>query len=495
MNALLRHASTWLAALLLLLLANAWWSGQGYLSSAVLQEWATVMRYAAGHGSYREFLSSYPPLAFLLNVLLGVPLHWLSSLPTPLLLASMLSAGLLALWRAQLLRAGWSGMASALAVLLVLINPLFLYLLSAGISAILLLGALYWFAAAFCASHRHGRVSDLMSLALSLVCLVFVHPFGQLFALVALPFLVLVLPQALLARSVFNSLLVLLFPLLFSILSFVYVVGMFDEAPASFLAAALQHPPLQPAALSASHTHGGAGSLALGLALGVLPSAWLILRRPPAHARRAVLLLILMCVLAAALQLCIQASQQAWSPGLGEALIALAPCMGVLLALLRDWPLSRLAFSAALAVLLASLLLAGLGLLQLGTGEAARWRDAGLGRGIPPAESASIALGKWLAQHTDILLDAQAHPALLAARGGARGLIVPGDEAFSVLLLGQAPQARFVVLPDPLSAAGEDQLNQRFPEFYLHGMPGYHLEYETYGWRVYERNPSITTAP
>ena len=401
----------------------------GFVAASVVRDWGEVVLYGDGKGSFREFTTTYPPIAFALNVLAGVPIRALCSLPPPVVTASLLAALLAATWASALREAGYGQWWSVVLTALVCLNPLFLYLASAGVGAMLLLIAVYWLATAYWSSRVNGRVTDFMNLAFALAFIAFVHPLGALVCVLVLPFLAFALPPALIARSALNSMLVLLFPLLFALASFAYGSALFQDSTFAFLRSFFAH------------------FAALGTDRDSVQSSAVV--------------------------------------GLAAATMALT------VAVMRQWPASRRRRGVVAALVVVSATLGAVVPSWWHTGEPALWREAAMGTPVVVDENAgAAALGHFLAARTDILIDASAHPEVLAALGRARGLVVPTDDAFMPMTVTHQLSSRFVAVADPDRRAMRDGdlINQMFPKLYAQGMRGYRLTYDANGWRVYERN-------
>lgn len=412
------------------LVVDHWLRLHGFVAATVMREWGEVVLYGDGKGSFREFTTTYPPIAFALNLIVGVPVREVSSWPAPIVTAALLSAMVAVMW-VNALRAGGYGRWAAVALTaLVCLNPFFLYLATAGVGAMLLLIAVYWFASAYYSSRFNGRVTDFMNLAFALAFMMFVHPFGALICVFVLPFLVFALPPSLVARSALNSMLVLLFPLLFALASFTYGGALFQDSTSTFLRSFIGR---------------------VAVAAGMNPDA-------------------------------------GQSPVMVE--IA-APMVALAVVAVRYWPADRKRRGVIAALLLILAALGASAPLPWRTGEPALWRQAAMGSPVIVEQNAgAVSLGRFLAARTDVLIDAPAHPEILAARGLAHGLVVPTDEDFVLTAAKNQIRSRVIAVPDPNGPGMHDGdlLTQMFPRLYEQGLRGYGLTYDANGWRVYERN-------
>ncbi|MFM0619723.1 hypothetical protein PQR37_37325 [Paraburkholderia nemoris] len=495
----LRFAAIALAAFAALLAVNSWLHQHGFIAASVMHDWGEVVLYGDGKGSYREFTTTYPPIAFALGVLAGVPIRQISSLPPPVVTAALLAALLAATWTSALRAAGYGRWCSVVLTVLICLHPFFLYIATTGVDAILLLIAVYWFAAAYCASRIKGRVTDLMNLALALAFTAFVHPLGALICVVALPFLALALPPALIARSALNSMLVLLFPLLFALGSFAYENALFEDSATAFLRNLFGHVPAVVRAgqgFAVPHSDPLAWCIVIGVAVLTLAAAVPIalvplLRRPQGRglARPIPALFALASVAVASVG--IEAVTNGGTANPSALLKMAAPFVALAAVAVRHWPSSPRCRGAVAALLLAGVVLSwGVSFLWR-SGEPALWRDAAMGVSVDVGQNTGAAtLGRYLATRTDILIDASAHPEVLASRGSAYGLVVPTDDAFMLATLTRQIHTHFIAVPDPdfPEMLNDDLLTRTFAKMYEQGMRGYHLIYDTNGWRVYERN-------
>ena len=101
---------------------------------------------------------------------------------------------------------------------------------------------------------------------------------------------------------------------------------------------------------------------------------------------------------------------------------------------------------------------------------------------------AAIDLGLATVGRDGVLVDTLNAPAVVLGRGGARGLLSPSDEAFTLGILFARIDAPFVAVPDPQIGIGaQDRLNKAFPQLYRRGAAGYRLIFENAGWRLFAR--------
>jgi hypothetical protein len=110
------------------------------------------------------------------------------------------------------------------------------------------------------------------------------------------------------------------------------------------------------------------------------------------------------------------------------------------------------------------------------------------GRHVDAERTAAINLGNATIGRDGVLVDTQNAPAVVLGRRGARGLLSPSDEAFTLGILFSRIDTPFVAVPDPQIGIGaQDRLNKAFPLLYRRGAEGYRLIYENAGWRLFAR--------
>jgi hypothetical protein len=103
------------------------------------------------------------------------------------------------------------------------------------------------------------------------------------------------------------------------------------------------------------------------------------------------------------------------------------------------------------------------------------------------ARTGTLQIAEILQRAEGLLIDTNAHPEFVGARGTAKGLVVPGEPEFEVQLQARRLTSPFIAVSEPGSSPVPDRLNVTFPYLYASGAPGYHLLYRQQGWRVYAR--------
>jgi hypothetical protein len=449
----------------------------GHLEQDVANLSGKAILAAEQRGAIADFITVYPPLPLLLSLpfaLLappGVPAASLASGLVAALFGAMLHAGLL--------RRG-AGRQDALAItLLILLNPFALYALAAGPGPMLLmLGMLMLAFGLFGMAGGETAVSDAMMTALALALLALAHPYGLILVLASLPGLALAAPPGIMARTPGSLFLILLFPVVFALASFIYTRWVLGTDPLQFLNVALGA--LQP---------GERGQpLPVGLFLAAaLPS--LILIAPPVLAflvwsrgRKSQLLPALALtgtvILAGVGQIVLRGHID-----MALAMAMILPASGVCAAQAvrdRNWQmllLPLIGVGGAWAVSLAPAVLSG----------RSSWLPAHIV--TPPAKKADR-LGAALCGKSGVLVDTDAYPGVVQLCGTAKGIVAAGEAEFDLQLLSRRLTSPFILVADTVDGSETDRIAHSFPELYARGAEGYQLIHDAAGWRLYARRPA-----
>lgn len=422
---------------------------------------------AEGRMTVTDALAAYPPLP------LFVTLPFAYAAPggaQPAVLASAFIAALFATVLFQNFRYRGFGRGMALvAVLFLTANPLALHALAAGPSAMLMLFTLFVLANGVFGLSAKGGAPDMLLTGAALVMLAFSHPYGLILAAAALPGLSLVAPSSFLARTPGSLFLVLLFPLCFALIAFLYARGALLSGPGGA--------GIDPANAGTAVNIGTAAVRAVVAAVISAPlvAAFIIWTHRRMDLGLAAVALISLVIGAALLQLVFG--------GAGNSALVLAGSLPVAAACALYSPKSRLH-----RVYICVLLLAGApgGGLIVAANASPRLRA--------PTAAAANEMRATLQQIRDILyrregvlVDTVSHPGFVAVRGTARGLVTPGQAAFEMQLQARRLVSEFVVVAQPAMSQMPDRIAMAFPDFYEKGAPDYQLVYDRSGWRVYAR--------
>lgn len=120
------------------------------------------------------------------------------------------------------------------------------------------------------------------------------------------------------------------------------------------------------------------------------------------------------------------------------------------------------------------------------------WFDALAGRTQVSPKADDLQFGQWTRQIDGLMLDEFTGYAVIAARGGAKGLYLSFSDQFKRGVGIGRPVTEWVAVPSPLKNPHQrDQIAHNFPKLYADGEPGYTLVYDRGGWRVYAREDAL----
>lgn len=450
--------------------------------------WVNAIAAGEGEMPIGRIVAAYPTVPFLSTSLL----EFLTPLgtPTPLLLTACVLALLAGAWLGAFRRAGLPLIAALAAVLLLALHPALLRAAIAGPADMILAAFLFLLGGALYDLRARTAASEVMAVALALLGLAFSHPMGAALACAAIPLLVFAMRPEMLASSVINLVIALVFPTAFCVGAFVYMSWVFPGSGWSFLISPAEGLATWAAGFSQLFGRGLTGSLALDAAIAIavalllaaplVPVAlvWMRNRRP---------LLAPALVFAA---MTISAAWMAVSTGVfgDPAALAVMPPILAAIIIIRVPPV-RERLAVVFPLLLAGWLGGIAALAIVDPRGATNVRIAIEGRSVDQERVAAIGLGNATIGRDGVLVDTFNAPAVVLGRGRARGLLSPSDEAFTLGLLFSRIDTPFVAVPDPQIGIGaQDRLNKAFPQLYRRGTPGYRLIYENMNWRLFARN-------
>lgn len=448
---------------------------RGALAPEVIALWGEAIAAAEGATPVGRIATFHPPLPLLLSAswegAAGLP-----GLPTPSAVAAALLGALGAVWWAALRRAGLGRLGALLAAGLLALHPLAFWLVAQGPGPVLLAAGLFGLAVGLARLRWRGSAPDAALAAGALALLALGDGTGLLFALAAAPVIAIAAPPEMLGRSPLGLLLILLFPLLAVLVGIGFVAAIFNGDPAAPFAGLLGG--------VTAVAPGGEAPLALAvLALGAGLPVLLLLplvaaRMPPLRG----LALALAGLAGGAVLL------RAAMGGGGDGLSAVAPALG--LAAAAAVLMARDAARPRLVLPLLVLGLAG-GAAAIAVSPepgAARLRATLTGAPPPglPEMEALARLARAIDGRSDVLVDVQAAPALIALRGTTAGLIPPGDPRFALAALRRRLDAPLVaVRGQDDGLARRDMVSIAFPQLHPAGAEGYALAWESGPWRLY----------
>jgi membrane protein XagC len=160
--------------------------------------------------------------------------------------------------------------------------------------------------------------------------------------------------------------------------------------------------------------------------------------------------------------------------------------LGGVMALMTTGIMVRDRPAAVLALMVAGMI-GSLALFQKYPGVGmAGWFDAFAGRTTEPRHQTDLDLGLWLRDLDGVMLDENTAYAVIAARGGAAGLVLTFSDKFKEGVNSGKPNSNWIAMPSPQRDPHQvDLVNRYFPKAYGVGLPGYTLIYDRGGWRVY----------
>ncbi|MCW2307718.1 hypothetical protein [Rhodobium gokarnense] len=452
----------------------------GYAAVGERDLWGRALLVNAGVVPFETAATAFPPLP----QMVAVSVNWLLPGLGPLalsLLVALLAAWLVTTWFVMLRKAKF-GLAASLAVTALLaFNPIFVRAVTEGTGGVLVLLGVWLLALGIFNLRRSYRVNDIMLVSIALVVLAFSHPFGAVLAIASIPFLALVAPPDLLERSPISVFLVLLFPLAFSVLSFIFVNWILAGDAFHFLARAAAN-------VASMSDRSGAVFPPNMLVVAALAAAGTLVAAPITIVM-AMQARTLQPLLLATIGLCAMlVSAIVFAALLGVApplALALGPAAVIAAACTVYWPDSRLHRRAIMLWLVAGFFGATVILVGDASPQTRQWLSAALGAEQGRMEEENALLARLLADSRDILLDAEAAGAVVAMRGSADGLL--SADAFAVRIASTRREMTWpvVVVRNAASALGMDKVGRAFPELFEKGAPGYRMVFDGPTWRAY----------
>jgi membrane protein XagC len=459
----------------------------GLIPDDAVTLWANAITAGDGEMPIGRVVAAYPTLLFLATTLLEFITP--AGTPAPIMLTACGLALLAWIWLAGFRRAGLPVFAAVIASLLLALHPAMLRAAVAGPAEIMLAVFLFLLADGLYALRARSSAPEVMAVALALLGLAFSHPMGAALACAAIPLLVFAVRPEMLASSVFNLVIALVFPTVFFVGAFTYMSWVFPGSGWSFLVSPAEGLANWAVGFSQLFDRGLTGSLAIDagiavvvallLAAPVVPVAigWVWRRRPLV----APAMVIATMTVAAT---CIAVATGVF--GDPAALAVMPPILAAIVIIRVPVVRQRLAF--VLPLLAIGWIGGVIGLAIVDPRGAINVRAALEGGGVDRERTAAISLGNATVGRDGILVDTFNAPAIVLGRGRATGLLSPSNEAFTMGVLFSRIETPFVAVPDPQIGIGaQDRLNKAFPLLYRRGAPGYRMIYENANWRLFAR--------
>ncbi len=458
----------------------------GLVSDDAVTLWVGAITAGDGQMPIGRLIAAYPTIPFLTTSFLEFITP--RGTPTPVFLTAAMLALFAGAWLASFRRAGMPLMTAAAMTLLLALHPALLRASIGGPADMFLAAFLGMLGLALYDLRARSSAPEVMAVALSLLGLAFSHPMGAAIACAAIPLLVFAVRPELLASSVLNLVIALVFPTVFCVVAFVYMSWVFPGSGWSFLVAPAEGLATWAAGFSQIFGGGLTGFLGLDAVIAVFIAlmvaaplipvtiAWVYQRQPlvtPA--------IVLIAMTVASVWITVTsglfgdpAAIAVLSPILAAIMIARVPVLrvrSVVALLVMGW------FGGIIA------------LAAIDPRGANNVRAALEGRNVNQERIAAIGLGSATSGRDGILVDTFNAPAIVLGRGRARGLLSPSNDEFTLDVLFSKIDTPFVAVPDPQIGSGfQDRLNKAFPLLYRLGAPGYHLVYDKADWRMFAKN-------
>lgn len=474
----------WAAAFTALAL---WLLSRHYVNDAALWGWSTVIASLdAPQGGFNRFVLLYPQVQYYLVTMLSL-VPGLKSPQVPCLISAVAAAGLLTHFTARLRRASLPWPLTAAIVLLTAANPVFLWGATNGGGEMLGITLYYVLGLSLIVlRYSHSLHSHIM-LGFVLLLFFITDARSLYLSICLLPLLPLVVQRHIMRINPVAPVLVLYCPLVFMIgiwlaMNWIYTGDSlaFLKDPASpFLGARISGEYL-PWRASFGNNFIAATAISAALLATCYPVLLLMLMQPMRRTRAfaAGVGLAGMPVFASGLA--------TWAEFTQSPADILVLVMGGVMALMTTGVMVRDRPAAVLALMLAGMI-GSLALFQKYPGVGmAGWFDAFAGRTAEAPRQTDLDLGLWLRDLDGVMLDENTAYAVIAARGGAGGLVLTFSDRFKEGVNSGKPNTNWIAMPSPQRDPHQvDLVNRYFPKAYAVGLPGYTLIYDRGGWRVY----------
>ncbi len=465
-----------------------WLLSNGFVSEQILKMWSKVLTVVDAPETRIEHIGlMYPHLPiYLLFLIHAFPgLNAAAAVP---LLSVLGGATLLVLWSHHLRIKRWPFRTRTVLMILMLVNPLFLWAVTgAGLGLSLLF--FYWlcFSLVRLILLQDARAVFLLSSVLAFYFFADSRVIFITFSI--LPLIPFVAPRRMLAESPMSVFVVILLPVFFSVITWMYLGWIFQKDPLAFI-----HDPLS-SFLGAFFNQGDSrwllkfgGTLFIPMVVGslltvvmapVLPYLSLSVRHNRLF-RRGLL------AVAGIPALALGFGTFFYFPAHPVDFLFLVPAavMAMLFAIPRHRGVNR----TVILLLAVGDIVTG-ALLYFGqTHDIHAWGEALAGEQTNRyLHEYDQLLGRWLDRHREpTLIDDRVGYAAIVARGDAKGLVVPYMTEYKNALKSRVPGISQVVVSSPVHPySSVDSVRQRFAHAYKQGFPGYRLAYENPFWRVY----------
>ena len=454
------------ALALVLLLSLGWTEANGFISVDVTDLWAKSIVQIEGPAQFKATDAFYPPVPYALS-LLGQAILPDTQVPVPFVLSALVGAGLLVLWFLNLRDTGqFSGLTSAVVVLLLALNPFFLRALADGPETMFCILGTWLFARGIVNLRLTGNAPDMMKVAVGLLVVALSDSFGLMLCLGAMPFMIVAARPSMIAASSTGYLVAMFYPVLAAVGSLMFVSMIFDSRLVPLLS--------ETATPLTLREH-------LVILLGLGPAAFVAILRNILIPR------LFMPLLAAVGAVLGGYTLNTFFHVEGDPAMALAPMLGVLVAAIRFWPNLPLREPIAIALLSLSLLTSITVMRHVAHDETRAWANAMVG--IQNAASQPThEVVSFLRDKSEIMVDVERNPEIVIGFGTIDRLVIAGEPAYDWALEGGVPRTRYIVVPRQAEGqATADRILRRFPQLRKSQLPGYEKVFQNSQWRVFER--------
>lgn len=469
-----------------------WLLHHQYGNDFALSRWAKVVEVLGAEQFRFEYLGLLYPHFPIYALIPFYHLPGLRDVAAPYLLSVLIGAGLLALWNQHLAQKGYGLGLRLLLIALVAVHPFFLWSMTTGSQNALSLVMFYLLYLAISRLIHEQDTRSFIALAVVLAVYFFVDERTSYLFIGLLPLIPLIVPRRMLAESITSVYVIIAAPLLIVMLSWAYLSWIFQDdawvflsSPASAFRGAFADAPYVPWLRLYGGTYLASLAAILVTAALAFPVLLWLLYHSARHALllRATIVLFAHPIIAATL-----ASANYFLAHPADMLFLFgAGYMAGTVLIPRESPKAR----AIMLVLLVAGCIGGWAtFLMTPTADMDRWQQALRTRLPDSAYDADRELARWLDwSSAPTLIDDRLGYRAVAFRSDTSGLILPFSKEFKLALMQRPLTVPQVAVPDPRPGlGGQDLINQRFPELYQKGLPGYRLVYDHGHWRVYRRN-------
>lgn len=474
-NLIYRTYGIFLISVLILYGFSILLDARGYASLNNMDMWGQALLAREGLTKFDDVISAYPPLPYMLTIILDNIIPY-NSANIPNLIAALLAGIVIAAWFHSSVSRQIGLARSLLCIALLGLNPLFLRIVSEGPGFVLMHWGLWLTAIGLFGLRRRSRINDLILVAMGLTVIAFSHPFGIILIFSCLPFLGLVIPPNKLRDAPVTTFMILLFPVLFLAASFFYINAVFSDGPFSFLGRITA----ESASLSGQYSSNFITSILLSI-IGVLitaPIAVLLFFRsygmPPIRFSIAALMASLFFAI-------LLGYLFGWLPSLA---LSCSFAVTIAAACFVKWPKDMASVNSPLLLFLG--LIGGLLVTIADTShETSRWKDALANNQVSAADEDVQKLAEHIKGKKDILFDAHSIPSAITLRGNASGFWSRESDDFRRASLRRRTNASILIVRNRKSKFGSDGVGRIFPSLFDDGLTGYERTFDSKEWRAY----------